>query len=116
VTANAGEHAYTWEALAYAGLARVALARGEPAAALAASRQSLARLAQVQGLYDVRYRAQLWTIHSDALLANGDAAGAREWAAKARAASLEYEYAGSPAITAAETALRRANEALKGRG
>jgi tetratricopeptide (TPR) repeat protein len=117
VTANAGERAYSWEALAYAGLARVALARGEPAQALAASRQSLARLSQIQGLYDVRFRPRLWLIFSDALLANGDAAGAREWAAKAREASLQYEdNPTSPAIVAADAALRRANEALKGRG
>ena len=116
VTANVGERAYSWEALAYAGLARVALARGEAAPAVAASRQSMARLSQVKGLYDVRYHAQLWVIYSDALLANGDAAGAREWAAKAREASLKYEYAKSPAITAADAALRRANAALESRG
>jgi serine/threonine-protein kinase len=116
VTANTGEHAYSWEALAYAGLARVALARGEAAPALAASRQSLARLAQVQGLVDVRYRAQLWVIYSDALLANGDAAGARDWATKAREASIKYEYSTSPGIAAANAALRRANAALSARG
>jgi hypothetical protein len=116
VTANAGERAFTWEALAYAGLARVALARNQPAAALAASRQSLARLAQVQGLHDVRYGPQLWLILSDALLANGDAAGAREWAAKAREASIQYDYPASLSIAAADAALRRANEALRGAG
>jgi hypothetical protein len=115
VTANAGERAYTWEALAYAGLARVALARNQPAAALAASQKSLERLAQVQGLHDVRYGPQLWLILSDALLANGDAAGARDWAAKAREASLLYDDPTNPSIAAAEAAIQRANEALKAR-
>jgi serine/threonine-protein kinase len=116
VTANAGKLAYTSEALAYGGLARVALARSQPAAALAASQRSLARLAHVQGLHDVRYGPVLWLIHSDALLANGDAAGAREWAAKAREASLKYDDPTSPSIAAADAALRRADEVLEGRG
>jgi serine/threonine-protein kinase len=116
VTANAGKLAYTSEALAYGGLARVALARSQPAVALAASQRSLARLAQVQGLHDVRYGPELWLIHSDALLANGDAAGARDWAVKAREASLQYDEPTSPSIAAADAALRRANEVLKGRG
>jgi ATP/maltotriose-dependent transcriptional regulator MalT len=116
VIANAGERAYSWEALAYAGLARVALARGQPTPALAASRQSLARLAQIQGLHDVRYGPQLWLVLSDVLLANGDAAGARDWAAKAREASLQYDDPTSPSIAAADAALLRANEALEGRG
>ncbi len=114
VTANAGEAAYSWEALAYAGLARVALAQGQAAIALEASRQSLARLAKIQGVYDVRYRPQLWLIYSDALRANGDAAGARDWAAKAREATLQYDDPTSPAVAAADAALRRANEALNG--
>jgi hypothetical protein len=96
----------------YGGLARVALARSQPAVALAASQRSLARLAQVQGLHDVRYGPELWLIHSDALLANGDAAGARDWAVKAREASLQYDEPTSPSIAAADAALRRANEVL----
>jgi uncharacterized membrane protein len=50
------------------------------------------------------------------LLANGDAAGARDWAAKAREASLQYDDPTSPSIAAADAALRRANEVLEGRG
>ena len=109
------ERANSWEALAYSGLARIALARGQPAPALAASRQSLARLAQVQGLYDVRLRSVLWLVHSDALLATGDASGAHDWAAKARAASLTYEDPTGPAIAAADAALGRANQVLGSR-
>jgi hypothetical protein len=69
----------------------------------------------VQGLHDVRYGPQLWLILSDALLANGDAAGARDWAAKAREASLLYDDPTNPSIAAAEAAIQRANEALKAR-
>jgi predicted Ser/Thr protein kinase len=112
VTANVGPRAYSWEALAYGGLARVALARGEVSAALESSRQSLTRLAQMKGLHDVRYHPQLWLIYSDTLLASGDASGAHEWALKAREASLRYDVATSPAIAAANATLARADAAL----
>jgi serine/threonine protein kinase/tetratricopeptide (TPR) repeat protein len=93
-------------ALAQAGLARVALARGDAPGALAASRAALAALDRATISYDVRNQPALWLVHSATLRANGDVAGAREWAAKALAASRRYDAPGAESIRQASAALR----------
>jgi len=98
-------------ALAHAGFARIAAARGETADALEQSRKALAAMERVQGLYDLRVQPRLWLVHSAVLLKSGDTAGAREWAEKALEASRRYDDLSSPAIAEAEAAVHIATAA-----
>jgi tRNA A-37 threonylcarbamoyl transferase component Bud32/tetratricopeptide (TPR) repeat protein len=95
-------------ALAHAGLARIASARGETALALTQSELALSTLERVEGLYDVRVGPQLWLVRSDALLRSGDAAGASQWAKKALEATRRYDDPTSATIAQAEAAVRLA--------
>ena len=75
-------------ALVYGGLARLALAGHDGAAALTASREAVSRFDHASnGIIDMRTGPYLWLIHSVALGSTGDAKGAREWAQKALDAS-----------------------------
>jgi len=93
-------------ALAQAGLARIAVIRSGPIAALEHSRKALAMLEQVQGLHDARLQPRLWVLHSHLLLRSGDAKGARQWAVKALEASRRYDAPGAASLAEAETAVR----------
>ena len=93
-------------ALAHAGLARIVAARGDEKGAREESDLALAALERVQGLYDLRVQSQLWLVHSAVLLENGDQPGAHRWADKALAANRRYDDPSSPAIAAAEAAIR----------
>jgi serine/threonine-protein kinase len=96
-------------ALAYGGLARLALARQDRVAALAASREAVTRFDHATGgIIDMRAGPYLWLIHSAVLAASDDRAGAREWAQKALDASRRYDDPSSPAIAEAEAAVRAA--------
>lgn len=100
-------------ALAHAGLARIAAARGDVANALNESHSALASLDRTQGLYDLRVQPRIWLTHSAVLLESGDTAGAREWAEKALQASHRYDDPSSAAIAASETAIRAATTSGK---
>lgn len=76
--------------------ARLALARGDSPAALREARAATETFGKVTGSYDVRLQPRLWRTLADALEANGDTAGAREWRAKALEASRRYDAPGSP--------------------
>jgi hypothetical protein len=102
-------------ALAHSDLSRIAAARGDAPLALRESTEALAALARVQGIYDLRVQPRLWLVHSARLLKSGDAAGAREWAAKALQASLGYDASASRAIADARDAIRLADAAPSGR-
>jgi tetratricopeptide (TPR) repeat protein len=94
-------------ALAYGGLARLALAARDPQAALAASREAVTRFDHATGgIIDVRGGPYLWLIHAAALRQSGDAKGARDWAQKALEASRRYDDPSSATIKAAEAAVR----------
>jgi hypothetical protein len=108
---KAGDQRSAEVALAHSDLSRIAAARGDTALALRESIAGLAALARIQGIYDVRMQPRLWLVHSAHLLESGNAAGAREWAAKALQASLSYDTSASPAIAAARSALRLADAA-----
>ena len=98
-------------ALAYGGLARLALAGHDGAAALTASREAVSRFDRASnGIIDMRTGPYLWLIHSAALGSTGDAKGAREWAQKALDASRRYDDPSSAAIAEAEAALRAAGQ------
>lgn len=103
---QAGNRPWIEAAQAHAGLARVALARGDIARALGESRQALAGLDHAQGFYDIRIQPRIWLVRSAALRQSGDAAGAREWAGKAWEASRVYDVESADSIRLAAAARR----------
>jgi len=103
-----GEQPTAEAALASAGLARIALRRGNLEAARRESLRSVSQLDRVRGLYDVRVAPELWLVRSEVLLRSGDGAGARKLAAQALEASMRYDDPASAAIVAATQARRTA--------
>jgi serine/threonine-protein kinase len=93
-------------ALAYGGLARVQLARGQVSEAVEASRRAIDGFAHVTGFRDVRMGPQLWLVQSEVLQRSGDLAGARAWAQRALEARRRYDHPAAPSIREAETAVR----------
>jgi eukaryotic-like serine/threonine-protein kinase len=93
-------------ALAYGGIARVALARGDNSGALTASGEAVGRFDTVTGFRDVRMGPYLWLIHSETLRKNGDARHARQWAQRALEASRRYDHPSAASIAEAEAAIR----------
>ncbi|HKY90399.1 MAG TPA: protein kinase [Nevskiaceae bacterium] len=96
-------------ALAQGGLARVALLRGDAAAALAASQDAVDTFARITGGRDVRTGPYLWLIHAQALHASGDGPRAREWARRALEASRRYDDPAASSVVEAEAMLRGAS-------
>jgi eukaryotic-like serine/threonine-protein kinase len=92
-------------ALAHAGLARLALARGEPDAALLALQDATGILARLSDAPDVRAPPYFWMIQARALLAAGDSAAARDLATRALDAYRRYNHPASPEIRDARTFL-----------
>jgi tetratricopeptide (TPR) repeat protein len=88
-------------ALAYGGLARLAIVRHDPAAALAASSRALDVFDHVTGPRDVRMGPKLWRIRAEGLLQSGDATGARQLAQRALEADRRYDHSSSPDIAEA---------------
>ena len=105
-----GEQPSAEAALAHAGLARIALLRGDIDAADRESGLSLSLLEPVAGLYDVRVQPTLWLLRSGVLRQRGDKLGARVLAVKALEASRRYDDPSSPAIAAAVAAVRAASD------
>lgn len=73
--------------LAHAGLARVALARGDATAALQHSADALAGWQALTGFRDVRMQHHLWRVRAAALLASGQVAEGRALREQALAAA-----------------------------
>ena len=96
-------------ALAYGGLAQVALARADVAGAVASSGEAVRLFDEVSGFRDLRMGPYLWLIHSRALRETGDKAGARAWAARALEASRRYDDPAAPSIAEAEAAVQAAS-------
>jgi tetratricopeptide (TPR) repeat protein len=99
-------------ALAYGGLARLAIARHDAAAALAASSRAIEVFDHVTGLRDVRMGPKLWLIRAEGLLLSGDAPGARQMAQRALDADRRYDDPSSPDIAEAEATLSAAKAAI----
>lgn len=94
-------------ALALAGQARVALARGDGRRALALSGQALARMDALAPPSDPRTLPMLWLLHAEALAATGAGEQAREHAGRALAACRRFQHPLSPERAAAEDLLAR---------
>jgi tetratricopeptide (TPR) repeat protein len=103
-------------ALAYGGLARLAIIRHDSAAALAASSRALDVFEHVTGPRDVRMGPKLWRIRAETLLQSGDATGARQLAQRALEANRRYDHPSSPDIAEAEATLSAANAAITANG
>jgi eukaryotic-like serine/threonine-protein kinase len=95
-------------ALAHGGIARVSLARAEPAQARAASDAALDIYGNVTGFRDMRMGPYLWLVQSEVLLASGDRKGARAFAKRALEALQRYDHPSAPSIAEAEAAVRAA--------
>lgn len=87
-------------ALAQAGLARVALARGDLPAAQQHSAAALATWARVTGFRDIRMGVALQRVRADVLAATGDLPGAQRLEDAAAAASRRYDHPGTPGTRA----------------
>jgi serine/threonine-protein kinase len=96
---DAATPAWSHVALAQAGLARVALQRGDLRAAEAASLAALATWEQVSGFFDVRMAPYLWRVRAAVLERAGDEAQAAQLRARALEASRRYDAPGSPTVT-----------------
>jgi tetratricopeptide (TPR) repeat protein len=105
-----GRH-FAHAALAQAGLARVALAQGDVAGALAASQAAREAWAAVRGFLDVRMGVAIDRVRARALLAAGDRAGAQALAEAALASSLRYDVSTAPSLAQARALLREAQGA-----
>ena len=98
-TRDAATPRWSHVALAQAGLARVALQRGELQAAETASLAALATWQQVTGFRDLRMAPYLWRVRAAVLERSGDAAQASQLRAQALEASRLYDAPGSPTVT-----------------
>lgn len=96
-------------ALAYGGLARVALRKADVGAALAGSTKAIETFETVSGFRDVRMGPYLWLIHSEVLRQSGAGSGARQWAIRALDASRRYDAPIAASIAEAEAAVRAAD-------
>ena len=86
-------------ALAHGGLARVALAQGNTATALAESETALAQWPTITGFRDVRMLPYLQRIRADALLRSGDVGSAQKLEDEAAAASARHDDPQSSTVT-----------------
>jgi tetratricopeptide (TPR) repeat protein len=93
-------------ALAYGGLAEIALARKDQAAALNWSQLALAGIEGVTGMRDARMRPYLEVIRARVLLRSGDAPGAARLANDAVVALRRFDDPSSRDILTAENLLR----------
>jgi serine/threonine-protein kinase len=108
VVAQAHGRKLTPIVLAHGGLARLALARGDVAAAAAESAAAIDMFEHVDGFRNVRTGPYLWLIRADTLRRSGDSNAAREWAQRALDASRRYDDRSAASIRDAEASLRAA--------
>ena len=91
----------------HAGLAAIALARGDVAAAVEYSRVAVDQLSHSEGYYDVRIQPYVWSVRARALLSAGDTAGARLFAERNANAAVRYYAPASAAIAEATDLFQR---------
>lgn len=99
VIAGVARPAWVQVPLAQAGLARMALRRGDLPAALGFSQAALQGWDARSGRHDVRMQADLWRVRAAVLVANGDARGAQALRDQALAAARRTDAPDSPTIT-----------------
>lgn len=97
-------------ALAHAGMARLALARKDPAAATEASHAAVEMFDHVEGFRDMHMQPYLWRVRAEAALASGDVDEARVWAQKAADAYQRYVSPESADLQQARATLAKAGQ------
>jgi serine/threonine-protein kinase len=90
---------------AHAGLALLALRRGDAPAALQSSRTAIEVFERATGNNNVRVGPDFWLIHARALLRSGDPAGAKTFAERALDASRQFDAPTALSIASAEVVL-----------
>ncbi|HWJ34161.1 MAG TPA: protein kinase [Steroidobacteraceae bacterium] len=95
-------HASESAVYAQAGLAAIAVTRGDARTALDASSHAMDQLGHIEGYNDVRIEPYVWGIRAQSLLLGGDHAGAQMFAQRKRDATLLYFAPGSRAVMEAE--------------
>lgn len=108
IVARAGDRADSPISLAHAGLARIALARGDAASALESSRKAVDLFTSFHGDTDVRTGPKIWLVRSQALRLAGDTQSAAQWAQRALDASSRYDAPSAASIAQARAALHEA--------
>jgi eukaryotic-like serine/threonine-protein kinase len=88
---------------AQAGLAAIAVARGNVATALTTSSLAMNQLSHIEGSYDIRIEPYVWGIRAQALKLSGDIQAARILAKRRQDATLLYFSPGSEAVTEANS-------------
>jgi serine/threonine-protein kinase len=99
-------------ALAYGGLAQLAVQHGDIEKALADSGKAVQCFEHVEGLHDVRTGPRLWRIRASALMKSGHLQEAEVLARQSLDADRRYDDAGSAELAAAESALEQVHAAL----
>ena len=98
VLSDAADKRWSHVALAEAGLARVALQRGDATAAGRFSEQALQTWSRLTGFRDVRMEPYLWRVRAAVLAARNDAFSAAALREQALAASRRYDAPESPSV------------------
>jgi serine/threonine-protein kinase len=92
---------------ARAGLAAIAVARGDAGAALEASGLAMAQLDHIEGFYDVRIQPFVWGVRAQSLSLSGNHRGARLLALRRRDAARLYFAPASAAIIEADSLVEK---------
>jgi serine/threonine protein kinase/tetratricopeptide (TPR) repeat protein len=100
-------HAVEPAVYARAGLATLAVARGDARTATEASLIALEQLDHIEGFYDVRVQPYVWGVRANSLALSGDLAGARSFAQRMLDAARLYFSPTSAAVTDAERLVDR---------
>jgi hypothetical protein len=99
-------HATEAAVLSQAGLAEIALSRGDARTALSTSQNAMEELERLEGYYDIRIQPHVWSIRARCLLLASDYESARALARNARDAALAYYTADAATLIDAERLLR----------
>jgi serine/threonine-protein kinase len=99
------EHVSESTIYAQAGLAAIAVSRGDAAAAMQFSRKAMDQLERIEGYYDIRIQPYVWAVRASALLLGQDAEAASALAKGTRDAALRYYAPGSREVILSEKLL-----------
>ena len=91
---------------AQAGLAAIAVLRGDSHAALAMSSHAMDQLSHIEGYYDIRIQPYVWGIRARALLLAGEDEAAHALAKRMRDAAFLYHSPGGTELAEADALLR----------
>jgi len=99
-TALSLSHGHLSESAVYAqaGLAAIAVSRGDATAAATSSNLAMEQLSHIEGYYDIRIEPYIWGIRARSLRLSGEISAARLLATRKREATLRYYAPQSAAV------------------